>query len=119
MNATVDYNYVHDNYNVGIWFDFLNSGADISYNYISSNWSAGIQYEASYNARIADNTLVGNSWPSDGPWPAGVKGGNCNTVTCTQGGGLIAGSYGNPQAAIYVGNSGGNASFDPIKVPTG
>ena len=75
MNATVDYNYVHDNYNVGIWFDFLNSGADISYNYISSNWSAGIQYEASYNARIADNTLVGNSWPSDGPWPAGVKGG--------------------------------------------
>jgi hypothetical protein len=119
VNATVDYNYVHDNYNVGIWFDFLNSGADISYNYISSNWSAGIQYEASYNARIADNTLVGNSWPSDGPWPAGVKGGNCNTVTCTQGGGIIAGSYGNPQAAIYVANSGGNPSFGPIKVPNG
>jgi len=119
VNATVDYNYVHDNYNVGIWFDFLNSGADISYNYISSNWSDGISYEASYNARIADNTLVGNSWASDGAWPAGVKGGDCNTVTCTEGGGIIAASYGNPQSAIYVANSGGNASFQPIALPSG
>ena len=58
VNATVDYN-VHNNYNVGIWFDFENTGADISHNYIASNWSSGINYEASYNANISYNTLVG------------------------------------------------------------
>jgi len=117
VNATVDYNYVHDNYSAGIWFDFENTGADISHNYVASNWSDGIDYEASYNANISDNTLVGNSWASDGPWPAGVKGGNCNTVTCTQGGGIIAASFGNPQATIYVANSGGNAKLNSISIP--
>ena len=118
VNATVDYNYVHDNYNGGIWFDWMNTGADISYNYISSNWSGGIEYEASYNANITNNTLVGNSWASDGPWPAGVGGGDCSTVTCTQGGGIIAATFGNPQATIYIANSGGNSNLSNISIPS-
>ena len=116
-NATVDYNYVHNNYSAGIWFDFENTGADISHNYVASNWGDGIDYEASYNANISDNTLIGNSWASDGAWPAGVGGGNCNGVTCTEGGGIIAASFGNPQATIYVSNSGGNANLGTISVP--
>ena len=67
LNADCVGNYVHDNYNAGIWFDFDNAGALISDNYIASNWAQGIMYEASYNARITDNTLVGNGWASDGP----------------------------------------------------
>jgi len=72
VNADVVNNYVHDNYNDGIWFDFDNTGVLISHNYVASNWAAGIQLEASYNANIADNTLTGNGWASHGPWPAGV-----------------------------------------------
>jgi hypothetical protein len=118
VNASVDYNYVHDNYNSGIWFDFENTGADISHNYIASNWSDGIDYEASYNANISDNTLVGNSWASHGTWPEGVHGGKCNGVTCTQGGGIISESFGFPQATISVTDSGGNANLTKISAPS-
>ena len=38
-------------------------------------------------------------------------------MTCTQGGGIIAASYGNPQSTIYVANSGGNANLNTISVP--
>ena len=44
LNASIVGNYVHDNYNVGIWFDFDNAGALISDNYIANNWSNGIAY---------------------------------------------------------------------------
>ena len=95
LNADIVDNYIHDNYNTGIWFDFDNAGADIAGNYIASNWANGIAYEASYNAKIVGNTLVGNGWASDHAWPAGVNGGTCyNGVTCTNGLGPITGAGG-------------------------
>ncbi len=58
--GTVTGNYVHNNYNVGLWIDTNNYGFNISDNYISDNYAEGIQYELSYNALISDNTLIGN-----------------------------------------------------------
>lgn len=119
VNAIITHNYVHDNYDAGIWVDFNNTGADISFNYIASNWRQGIVYEASYNASISDNTLVGNGWASDGPWPAGVHGLACNGgVSCRGGDGPISGAAGGfPYAAIYLANSGGNDNLRSINVP--
>ncbi len=117
-NPTVDYNYVHDNYNAGIWLDFDNTGADISYNYISSNWSEGIFYEASYNANISDNTLVGNGWASDGTWPTGGAYQCYNNISCTNGFGPSTGAGGgNPYAAINLSNSGGNSNLTTVAIP--
>lgn len=64
--ATVIGNYVHGNDGPGLWIDTDNTGFNISHNYISDNTSEGVAYEISYNARIADNTFVGNG-VVDGP----------------------------------------------------
>ena len=120
INARVVDNWVHDNYNVGVWFDYENTGANISQNYISSNWSRAIAYEAGYNANISDNTLTGNGWASDGKWPAGYHGGTCfSGVSCTVGNGPTAGT-GYPFATIYAQNSMGNATLgaDTIHIPS-
>jgi hypothetical protein len=119
LNANVVSNYIHDNYNTGIWFDFDNAGANISGNYIASNWGNGIMYEASYNANISNNTLVGNGWASDGAWPAGVHGGSCyGGVSCTDGNGPVTGAGGgNPYAAIDLSNSGGYSNLSAVTVP--
>ena len=120
VNADFVNNYVHDNYNAGVWFDFNNDGADISHNYIASNWGTGIEYEASYNADISDNTLVGNGWASDGAWPAGVGGRIClGGVSCTNGLGPVTGAGGGfPFPALYLPNSGGNSNLRTINVPS-
>jgi hypothetical protein len=60
IDATVAGNYVHDNGDPGLWADTDNAGFDISDNFIANNYGEGIMYEISYNARIADNTLIGN-----------------------------------------------------------
>ncbi len=118
VNAVVTDNYVHDNYNTGIWFDFDNTGANISGNYVASNWGNGIMYEASYNARIADNTLVGNGWASDGAWPTGGKYYCYAHVSCANGSGPVTGAGGGfPYAAIYLPNSGGNDQLSAITMP--
>jgi parallel beta-helix repeat protein len=121
LNADVTGNYVHDNYNAGIWFDFDNAGADVSGNYIASNWGPGIMYEASYNASITDNTLVGNGWDSDGLWPAGTGGHACyGNVSCRNGEGPITGAGGgNPYAAIDLSGSGGNSALTTVAIPAG
>lgn len=113
-------NYVHDNFNAGVWFDFDNDGADISHNYIASNWGSGIEYESSYNADISDNTLAGNGWASDGAWPAGVGGRTCaGEVSCTNGLGPVTGAGGGfPFSALYLPNSGGNSNLGTINVPS-
>ena len=120
VNPVVTYNYVHDNYNTGIWLDFDNTGANISHNYIAANWGGGIAYEASYNANISDNTLVGNGWSSDGAWPQGVGGRTCyGGVSCTNGLGPITGHGGGfPYAAIDLSNSGGNNNLKVITIPS-
>jgi hypothetical protein len=113
LNTTFTDNYVHNNYNDGVWFDTDNAGANFSGNYIASNWGAGIAYEASYNASISGNTLVGNGWASDGAWPAGVGGKACyNGISCTNGAGPITGAGGgNAYGAIDLSNSGGNSNI--------
>jgi hypothetical protein len=121
LNATVVNNYVHDNYNVGIWGDFNNDGLLFSHNYVASNWSSGFMYEASYNADVADNYFYGNGWASDGAWPAGVGGGDCyGGVTCAGGNGPVTGAGGgNPFGAVDLSDSGGNASLGTVSVPSG
>jgi hypothetical protein len=121
LNADVVDNYIHDNYNTGIWFDFNNAGANISHNYIAANWGSGIIYEASYNARISDNTLAGNGWASNGAWPAGVSGGACyGGISCTNGNGPVTGAGGgNPYAVIDLSNSGGNSNLGAVMSRTG
>ncbi len=94
-NAVVEDNYIHDNYNVGLWFDTNNAGALVSGNYIARNWAEALLYEISYNARIVNNTFLDNTW------------------------GL--GSYkvwGFPMAAVYINGSSGNASVDGGKYST-
>ena len=120
-NATVNFNYVHDNYNAGIWLDFDNTGADISYNYIKSNWGSGIFYEANYNGNITYNALVGNGWASNGAWPAGVGGLACyGDVSCTNGFGPTTGGGGGfPYGAIYLPNTGGNSNITAVKDQSG
>jgi len=117
LNPTFTYDYIHDNYNVGIWLDFDNTGANISNNYIASNWSSGVMIEASYNSSVTDNTLVGNGWASDGAWPAGHLGLNCGGVSCTNGAGPVSASFGVPFPAIYLSGSGGNSNLNTIAIP--
>jgi hypothetical protein len=83
--ANVLDNYIHDNFNVGLWADTNNTGFDISGNYVSSNWNEGLIYEVSYNAQIDNNSFVDNAW----------------------GGGPANPSF--PVGAIYVSESGGDS----------
>jgi hypothetical protein len=61
-DATIVGNYIHDNYNVGLWVDTDNAGFLIKDNYIADNWAEGIVYEISYNAEITGNILLDNGW---------------------------------------------------------
>ena len=119
LNADIVNDYIHDNYNSGVWFDFGNAGGDVSHNYIASNWAAGITEEGSYNANISANTVVGNGWASNGAWPEGVGGLPCyGGVSCTNGLGPIEGGGGGlPFGAIAIENSGGNPNMDTVSVP--
>ena len=44
-DATVEDNYIHDNYNVGLWFDTDNVGAFVEGNDIARNWAKDMIYE--------------------------------------------------------------------------
>jgi hypothetical protein len=75
QNATVDGNYVHDNYDTGLWADTNNDGFTFKNNYIARNYGPGIMYEISYNALIEDNTFVSNAvgeGPTNGGFPTGA-----------------------------------------------
>lgn len=83
--ANVTDNYVHNNFNVGLWADTDNTGFDWSGNYISDNAGVGIMEEISYNFSITDNTFVDNAWL------AGAKNSRF------------------PTGAVYISESGGDA----------
>ncbi|HET9061543.1 MAG TPA: right-handed parallel beta-helix repeat-containing protein [Acidimicrobiales bacterium] len=70
-NPTVEGNYIHDNYNVGLWFDTDNTGALVTGNVISANWAEGIIYEISYNADITSNVFVANGWGNGSSYAGG------------------------------------------------
>ena len=84
-NATVTYNYVHNNSSVGLWADTNNRVFDIEHNYIADNADEAIIYETSYNFKIDNNTFVRNEWA----------------------GGYSNGGFANP--AVYISESGGDA----------
>ena len=74
-NATVNSNYVHDNFDVGLWADTNNNGFTFKGNFIKNNWGPGLMYETSYNAVIADNTFIANAigvGPTNGGFPEGA-----------------------------------------------
>jgi len=86
-DVVVTGNYVHGNIDSpGIWMDTDNAGFLVQGNYISDNDGEGLMYEISYNADIIDNTFVDNA----------IKNGE--------------GNNGFPTGAIYISESGGNAS---------
>ena len=103
-NFVFMHNYVHNGYSVGVWGDFNNAGANISDNYIANNYGDGIMYEASYNANISNNVLVGNSTSLSGAWPT-QTGGHKYGAGYGWGAGAV------PTGAIYLPNTGGNASY--------
>ncbi len=95
--TVVDDNYVHNNYDVGVWYDTDNDGATIEGNYISNNFGEGVMYELSYNALIEDNNFVDNAWALG---------------ACGAGSGNPCDVAGNLAAAIYVSESGGNTNVE-------
>ncbi len=89
-NDSATYDWVHNNFNVGLWVDTDNIGLNISNDYIQNNYAEGIIYEISYNAKIAHDLFVGNA----------------------NGGGPYVGGF--PDPAIYVSESGGNAKVSNL-----
>jgi len=86
-NVVVTGNYVHGNIDSpGLWMDTDNAGFLVQGNYISGNDGEGLMYEISYNAAIVDNTFAGNAIPAG------------------------EGNEGFPTGAIYISESGGDAS---------
>jgi len=86
-DVVVTGNYVHDNIDSpGLWMDTDNAGFLVQGNYISGNDGEGLMYEVSYNADIVGNTFVGNA----------IAAGE--------------GNKGFPTGAIYISESGGDAS---------
>jgi hypothetical protein len=85
QNVTVQDNYVHDNYSVGIWADTNNDGFDIEGNYFSANYAEALIYEISYNALIKGNTFTDNAW------------------------GTGAADSGFTDSAVYISESGGDS----------
>jgi hypothetical protein len=59
-NALIEYNNVHNNQGVGVWFDTDNTGSVIDSNYIVNNASTAIIDETSQGAIIRNNVLAFN-----------------------------------------------------------
>ncbi|MCA1569296.1 MAG: DUF4082 domain-containing protein [Chloroflexi bacterium] len=77
--GTVTNNWVHDNMNVGLWWDNNNREFLVEGNLIEGNRGHGIEYETSYNVVIRNNTLRRNAIPSghvfqarNDPFPVGA-----------------------------------------------
>lgn len=92
-NATIESNYIHDNYNVGLWVDTDNAGFLIEANYISDNWAEGIIYEISYNADITGNTFVDNGWGTGSSGEGGIPYGEALYVNGSGGDPNVASNY--------------------------
>jgi len=95
-NETFDDNYVHDNYDPGLWADTDNVGWSIEGNYFARNWSEGIDTEISYNFTIEYNAFVDNGWGN---------GAYCDGCAWTYG------------AAIYAPNSGADTRVSTSDYP--
>jgi parallel beta-helix repeat protein len=80
-DLTFKSNYVHNNGGPGLWADTNNIDTTFKDNKVNYNWGAGIYDEISFNAKIIDNTVIGNgmaSSPGGGDrsgwaWDAGIQ----------------------------------------------
>ena len=90
--SVFSYNYDHDNYDVGSWWDTDNNGETIEHNYYSGNFQEAVDIEISYNALVEDNSFVDNAW---GAGACGAAAGN----PCYTGGNLAP--------AVYISESAG------------
>ena len=93
--SIISNNYIHDNYDVGAWWDTNNNAEYVADNYFSNNFDEAVDIEISYNADIVDNNFVDNGW---GAGACGQASGNpCFTA-------------GNMSPAIYDSESGGTGT---------
>jgi len=83
--ATIDGNWVVNNFNAGLWADTDNTGLTFDANTIDGNYAEGLIYELGYNAVIDGNLFEDNAWGA-GP-----------------------GNPGFPTGALYVSESGGDS----------
>jgi hypothetical protein len=60
VNSDAEYNYSHDNYGPGLWWDQYNVGARVCNNVVINNAYHGIQYEISYGGLICNNVVQNN-----------------------------------------------------------
>ncbi|OJF13357.1 right-handed parallel beta-helix repeat-containing protein [Couchioplanes caeruleus] len=67
------YNWVHDNFGQGIWFDIYNIDAHIEHNTVTDNEGVGIMYEISKSGYIQHNDVRGNGAGSARFAPEGGK----------------------------------------------
>lgn len=74
FDTTVTDNYVHDCYNVALWWDTNNVGEDVENNYLENNSSEAVMIEVSSNTTILHNTFNQN-----GVW-TGYCGSNCGVA---------------------------------------
>jgi parallel beta-helix repeat protein len=72
LNVTVRGNNVHDNYGVGLWFDWDNKGILVENNTITNNDGPGIFHEAGYDAVFRNNVVRGNGFNFHSGWIDGA-----------------------------------------------
>ena len=89
--SNFSYNYDHDNYSVGSWWDTNNNDMTVTHNYYANNYGQAVTIEISYNPLIEDNNFLDNAQG------LGACGG-----TCGWGGNLVG--------AIYLSESGCDAN---------
>jgi parallel beta-helix repeat protein len=99
-SLTVEYNFVHDNKNRGIWVDSGASAITIAGNLVQDNYSNGIMYEISSGANIHHNTVLRNALEN----PKGRQDPGCTALAC--GGGIVLNNV--SQACVYANTLTGN-----------
>lgn len=86
MTENGEYGFHNNIDSPGIWMNTDNAGFLVQDNYISDNGGEGLMYEISYNAKIIDDTFVGNAIPNG------------------------EGNEGFSTGGIYISESGGNST---------
>ena len=89
--VTIKDNYIHNNWGPGGWIDTDNANTNLTGNTITNNEGEAIVEEISYNFSITDNYIAENGWID----------------------GLANPSF--PVAAIYISNSGSDATFGGVQ----
>jgi parallel beta-helix repeat protein len=105
-------NHVHNNYGIGIWFDYNNRNIVIENNLAEDNEVAGIHYEISYDAHIRGNTVLRNG---DGSTDRFSRSG---ILVFASSGVEISGNTlsGNDQGIVGLDDNRGTGDYGPFRV---